>query len=48
MCKNPLHFLQCKFLHDEEKIIKSIFKPTFKNITRYNDYKQIEYIKKMI
>ena len=24
MCMNPLHFLQRKFLHDEEKIIKSI------------------------
>ena len=28
--------------------IKSIIKPTFKNITRYNDYSQIEYIKKKI
>ena len=46
MCMNPLHFLQGKFLHDEEKIMKSISKPTFKNITRYKDYSQIEYIKK--
>ena len=46
MCMDPLHFLQSKFLHDEEKIMKSISKPTFKNITRYNDYSQIEYIKK--
>ena len=29
-----LHFLQSRFLHDEEKIIKSVSKPTFKNITR--------------
>ena len=35
MCMNPLHFLKSKFLHDEEKIMKSISKPTFKNITRY-------------
>ena len=28
MCMNPLHFLQSKFLHDEEKIMKSISKPT--------------------
>ena len=48
MCMNPLHFLQSKFLHDEEKLRKSISKPTFKNITRYNDYSQIEYIKKKI
>ena len=48
MCMNPLHFLQSKFLHDEEKIMKSISKPTFKNITRYKDYSQIEYIKKKI
>ena len=37
-----------KFFHDEEKIMKSISKPTFKNITRYKDYSQIEYIKKKI
>ena len=48
MCMNPLHFLQSRFLHDEQKIMKSISKPTFKNITRYRDYSQIEYIKKKI
>ena len=48
MCMNPLHFLQSKFLHEEEKIMRSISKPTFKNITRYKDYCQIEYIKKKI
>ena len=48
MCMNPLHFFQSKFLHDEEKIMKSISKPTFKNITRYKDYSQIEYMKKRI
>ena len=35
MCKNLLHFFQGKFLHDEEKILKNVSKPTFKNITRY-------------
>ena len=48
ICKNPLHFLQSKFLHDEEKIMKSIGKPTSKNITRYKYYSQIEYTKKKI
>ena len=48
MCMNPLHFLQSKFRIDEEKIMKSISKPTFKNITRYKDHCQIEYIKKKI
>ena len=48
MCMNPLHFFQSKFLHDEEKIMKSVSKPTFKNITRYRDYSQIEYINKKI
>ena len=48
MCMNPLHFFQSKFLHDEEKIMKSVSKPTLKNITRYRDYNQIEYIKKKI
>ena len=48
MCLNPLHFFQSKFLHDEEKIMKSVSKPAFKNITRYRDYSQIEYIKKKI
>ena len=37
MCMNPLHFLQSKFLHDEENIMKSISKPTSKNISRYRD-----------
>ena len=48
MCMNPLHFLQSKFLHYEEKVMKSISKPTFKNITIYKDYSQIEHIKKKI
>ena len=48
MCMNPLHFFQSMFLHDQEKIMKSLSKPTFKNITRYRDYSQIEYIKKKI
>ena len=48
MCMNHLHFLESKFLYDEEKIMKSIIKPTFKNITRYKDHSQIEYIKKKI
>ena len=48
MCFNPPHFLESKFLHDEEKIMKSISKPTFKNITRYKDYSQMQYIKKKI
>ena len=43
---NPVHFLQSKFLNDQEKIVKSVIKPTFKNITRYKNYSQIEYIKK--
>ena len=46
MFLNPLHFLQIKFLHDEEKIMKSMRKPTIKNITRYKDFSQIEIIKK--
>ena len=48
MCMIPLHFFQSKFLHDEEMIMKSVSKPTFKNIIRYRDYSQIEYIKKKI
>ena len=30
----------------KKKKMKSISKPTFKSITRYKDYSQIEYIKK--
>ena len=41
---NPLHLFQSKFLRDEEKIMKSISKSNFKNITTYNDYSQFEYI----
>ena len=44
MCMNPLHFFQTKFLHNEEKTMKSISKPTFTRITRYKNYSQIEYI----
>ena len=46
MCMNPLHFFQSKFLNDEEMIMKSISKPTFKNIARYKDNSEIEYLKK--
>ena len=28
MCMNPLHFFQSKFMHDEEKIMKSVSKPS--------------------
>ena len=48
MFMNSLHFFQSKFLHDEEKIMKIVSKSTFKNITRYRDYSQIEYIKEKI
>ena len=48
MCMNHLHFFQSKFLHDEEKIMKSVSKPTFKKITRHREYSQIEYINKKI
>ena len=48
MCMNPLHLFQSKFLHDEEKIMKKVSKPTFKNITRDRDHSQMEYIKKKI
>ena len=48
MCMNPPHFFQNKFLHDEEKIMKSVSEPTYKNINRYRDYSEIEYLKKKI
>ena len=47
-CMNPLRFLQSKFLHNEEMIMKNISKPTFKKITRYKDYSRIEYTKKKL
>ena len=47
MRMNPLHSLQSKFLHDEEKIMKNISQPTIKNITRYKYYIQIEYTKNL-
>ena len=48
LCMNPLQLLQIKFLHEEEKIMKKISKPTFKNITSYKDYSQLQYTKKKI
>ena len=45
---NYLHFLQIKFLNDDEKIKKSISKQTFKNITRHKDHSLIKYIRKRI
>ena len=47
MCMKPQHFLQSKLLHDEEKLLKSISKPTFKNINRYKDYSQTEKKRKL-
>ena len=48
MCMNLIHFLQGKFLHDEEKITKSISTTAFKSITRYKNYIQFEYIMRKI
>ena len=48
MCMNALDFLQIKLLHDEEKIMNSISKPTIRNITRNKNYSQSEYTKKKI
>ena len=45
MFMSLLHFLQSKFLHDEEQIMKSIRKSIFKKITRYKDYSQLKYTK---
>ena len=42
---NPLRFIQTKFLHDE-KVMKNVIKPTFKNKTGYNDQTQLEFRKK--
>ena len=46
MCLNPLHFLQRKFLLDEEKIKKKFNKSTLRTITRYKEYCQLEYTQK--
>ena len=46
ICMDPQHFLQSKFLHDEEKIMENLSKPTLKNLSIYKDYSQIEYINK--
>ena len=45
MCLNPLHFIQTKFLHGE-KIMKSVSKPTSKNITSYKDYAQQTFVQR--
>ena len=42
-CLNPLHVTLAKFVHDEEKIMK-----TFKNITTYDDYANLEYTEREI
>ena len=42
---NSLRLVQSKVLHNEGKIMKIISKRTFKNITRYKDYSQIEHTK---
>ena len=31
MCRNPLHIIQTKFLHDEEKMLKRVDKPNFRS-----------------
>ena len=34
---STLNFCQNKFMQDEEKIMKHVSKPTFKNVTSYDD-----------
>ena len=46
MRENLVHFIKTKFLHYEEKMMKSVEKPTFKNITSYKDYTQLYYTSK--
>ena len=45
MCMTSLHFIQNIYLHDEEKINKSVGNPCFRNITRCKDYTQLGYTK---
>ena len=48
LCVNLMNFFQTKFLHDEENISKSVSKPKFKNVTRYNEYRLVEYSRKVM
>ena len=48
MGMNPLYFLQYRFLHDKEKIMKIISKSTFRNTTRFKNSSQFECTKKKI
>ena len=43
---NHLHFNQPNFLHDEDKMMKSLSNPIFKSMTRYDDSAHLQYIKK--
>ena len=46
VCMRPLKFFESTFVNDEAKIMKSIIKSNFRNITKYKHYKQLGYTKK--
>ena len=48
LCVNLMNFCQTKFLHDEEKISKSVSKPIFKNVNRYNEYRLVDYSRRLM
>ena len=46
--ENPLKYLEAKILTDDCKILKTVSKPTFKDVIRYNSYTLIEFFKNEI
>ena len=45
---NELHLTQAQFLHDEERVSKSVCRSTILSITRSDDSAHLEYTKKEI
>ena len=47
-CENPLRYLKAKILTDGFEVLKSVSKPTCKDVIRYENYTLIEFYKKEI
>ena len=47
-CENPVKHIECKILTDKYEILKSVSKPTFKELIRYKDAALIDFYNKEI
>ena len=46
ICENPLKYLKAKILSNDYELLKTVSKPTCKDVIRYENYTLIEFLKK--